>query len=133
MRRKANSLLPLEVSICEVALDLQGRGNAEFHGFAIAKLIKERDGARRLTAHGTLYKALSRMQDAGLLESRWEEPDIAARERRPQRRLYRITTAGARAVAHEHARRAGADAAVDVASKASDGALPASAAEPSAT
>jgi hypothetical protein len=29
-----------------------------------------------------------------LLESRWEDPDAAAAEARPRRRLYHITTAG---------------------------------------
>ena len=67
---------------------------AEFHGFDMAKRLQEIDKARRLTAHGTLYKALSRMEKAGLLESRWEDPQRAADERRPLRRLYRVTGAG---------------------------------------
>jgi PadR family transcriptional regulator, regulatory protein PadR len=48
----------------------------------------------RQTAHGTLYKALARLEDAGLLVSRWEDADLAAADGRPRRRLYRITTAG---------------------------------------
>jgi PadR family transcriptional regulator PadR len=69
MRRKPGTLLPIEVSVLEVGLDLLGRGVEEFHGFLIAKEMKEKDGARMLTAHETLYKALSRMQEAGLLDS----------------------------------------------------------------
>jgi PadR family transcriptional regulator, regulatory protein PadR len=91
-------LLPLEISILETAIDLRGRGEAEFHGFAVAKEIAERDAARTLTAHGTLYKALERMQRAGLLESRWEDPEIAAAEARPRRRLYHVTGLGAQAL-----------------------------------
>lgn len=70
------------------------RGAPYFHGFLIAKEIKEREDARLLTAHGTLYKALDRMQKAGLLESDWEDPVAAAREGRPRRRFYRVTAAG---------------------------------------
>ncbi|MFP5353500.1 MAG: PadR family transcriptional regulator, partial [Actinomycetota bacterium] len=65
--------------------------------FAIAKHIQEMEGARRLTAHGTLYKALDRMEKAGLLQSRWEDPSAAAEEKRPRRRFYEVTAAGARA------------------------------------
>jgi DNA-binding PadR family transcriptional regulator len=61
--------------------------------------MKDRQQARLLTAHGTLYKALDRMQRAGLLESEWEDPLIAAREGRPRRRLYRVTAVGEAAVA----------------------------------
>jgi PadR family transcriptional regulator PadR len=50
--------------------------------------------ARRLTAYGTLYKALDRMERAGYLTSRWEDPHIGAREARPRRRFYRVTLVG---------------------------------------
>ena len=98
MRRKPGTLLPIEISILETAIDLRRRGDEEFHGFAVAKEIAERDEARTLTAHGTLYKALERMQRAGLLESRWEDPEIAAPEARPRRRLYHVTGLGAQAL-----------------------------------
>lgn len=99
MRRKPGTLLPLEISILETAIDLRRRGEEEFHGFAVAKEIAECEQARTLTAHGTLYKALERMQRAGLLESRWEDPDAAAVEGRPRRRLYHVTGLGAQAIA----------------------------------
>jgi PadR family transcriptional regulator, regulatory protein PadR len=99
VRRKAGTLLPLELSVLEAAIDLRRRGEDEFHGFAVAKEIRERDEARTLTAHGTLYKALERMQRMGLLESRWEDPEAAAVEGRPRRRLYRITGLGEQALA----------------------------------
>jgi len=90
MRRKAGAILPIEESILRVAVS----SGSEFHGFEMAKQLQEVDEARRLTAHGTLYKALSRMETAGLLESQWEDPQKAADEGRPRRRLYRITGAG---------------------------------------
>jgi DNA-binding PadR family transcriptional regulator len=99
MRRKAGSLVPLELSILEAGIELVVRGAPYFHGFLIAKEIKEREDARLLTAHGTLYKALDRMQKAGLLESEWEDPVAAAAAGRPRRRLYRVTMAGEAALA----------------------------------
>jgi PadR family transcriptional regulator PadR len=97
VRRRAGELLPIEVEIIEAALALARSGEREFYGFAIAKAIKDSDGARWLTAHGTLYKALARLERGGLLESCWEAPDEAAAEGRPRRRLYRVTGAGAQA------------------------------------
>jgi DNA-binding PadR family transcriptional regulator len=47
-----------------------------------------------LIAHGTLYRALSRLEEMGLLKSRWEDPSIPARENRPGRRLYTLTALG---------------------------------------
>lgn len=102
MRRKPGQLLPLELDILDAALDLRRRGDNEFHGFAIAQEIHSRQGARQLTAHGTLYKALGRLENAGLLESRWEDPQIALEEGRPIRRLYTVTGAGEPAHATGH-------------------------------
>lgn len=102
MRRKEGTILPIEESILRVAVGL----NKEFHGFEAAKHLQEIDNARRLTAHGTLYKALSRMEKAGLLESRWEDPQHAADEGRPLRRLYRVTGAGQVALSRLEAARA---------------------------
>lgn len=99
MRRKAGSLIPLEEDILETGLALRRRGRAEFHGFLIAKEIQHERGADELTAHGTLYKALDRLERAGLLSSHWEDPDVAAEEGRPRRRLYTVTANGERALA----------------------------------
>ena len=90
MRRRQGAVLPIEESVLRIAVATQG----EFHGFEMAKELREIDDAKRLTAHGTLYKALSRMETAGLLESQWEDPQKAADEGRPRRRLYKITGAG---------------------------------------
>jgi PadR family transcriptional regulator PadR len=99
MRRKEGSLVPLEVSILEVALELRQRGIAEAHGFLLAKELRDGARARRLTAYGTLYKALDRLERAGYLASRWEDPLIAARDGRPRRRFYRVTLDGEGALA----------------------------------
>ena len=98
-------MLPIEVSILKAGIAFATSGVQEHHGFLIAKEIKEREGARLLTAHGTLYKALDRMEKAGLLVSRWEDPLIAAEENRPRRRLYQVTAAGERALANARSAR----------------------------
>jgi PadR family transcriptional regulator PadR len=99
VRRKPGTLLPLEVDILVAAVAAQRRGVPEFHGFELAKALVDGAAARSLTSHGTLYKALGRLEDRGLLASRWEDPAIAANDGRPRRRLYEVTGAGARALA----------------------------------
>jgi DNA-binding PadR family transcriptional regulator len=94
MRRKPGQLVPLELAICDAAASLRRRGVDEFHGYEIAKRIGEAADAKLLTAYGTLYRALARLESMGLLESRWEDPHIAASENRPGRRLYTLTGAG---------------------------------------
>ena len=90
MRRKPGELLPLERAICSEALNLKD----EFHGYEMAKRFQEVADSKLLIAHGTLYRALSRLEDMGLLISHWEDPRIPARENRPGRRLYSLTSLG---------------------------------------
>ena len=94
MRRKPGTLVPLEIAICESAAALRRRGIDEFHGYQIAKTIGDAAGRRLLTAYGTLYRALARLEQMGLVTSRWEDPAIPARENRPGRRLYTLTPLG---------------------------------------
>jgi PadR family transcriptional regulator, regulatory protein PadR len=92
-RRRVGALLPIEERILEAGIAF-GRAGEEFHGFALAAAMSGRDDGRGLTAHGTLYKALGRLSERGLLTSRWEDADLASAEGRPRRRLYRVTGAG---------------------------------------
>ena len=94
MRRKPGALLPLEQAILRAAIRLWRTGSAEFHGYEIARHVAEESDRRSLTAYGTLYRALSRLETMGFLESHWEDPHIAARENRPGRRLYGLTGDG---------------------------------------
>ncbi|WP_175558505.1 PadR family transcriptional regulator [Arthrobacter sp. ok362] len=75
----------------EIVKESESRGSQEY-GFSLASALSA-DG-RMLTAHGTLYKALTRMTEAGLLDARWEDADIAENQGRPRRRLYSITFSG---------------------------------------
>jgi len=93
-RRKPGTLVPLETEILGVALSMHRSGHAAFHGFGLAQTMREQSGSRALTGHGTLYKALGRLEEFGMLTSRWE--DAAAAEGRPRRRLYELTARGAR-------------------------------------
>ena len=107
MRRKAGTLVPLELAICLCAVQLRRRGRTEFHGYEIAKRLGDVADQKLLTAYGTLYRALGRLEEMGLLRSRREDPHIAARENRPGRRLYTLTAAAEGAI--EDARKAAAD------------------------
>jgi len=109
MRRRPGTLLPLEASVLETALRLRRAGEPGFHGFGIAKAIAEGQQAGALTAHGTLYKALGRLEAAGMLTSNWEDADEAAAEGRPRRRLYQVTGAAVAALA-EHRKHVQPDA-----------------------
>jgi len=106
MRRRPGAVLPLEQEILSAGVGYATSGNGEFHGYELARLLQDVSDARRLTGHGTLYKALSRMEQAGLLDSHWEDPQIAADEGRPRRRLYRVTGAGASTLSKLQAERA---------------------------
>ena len=94
MRRKPNALVPLEEAICRAALALRRGGGQEFHGYELAKQLADDEERKLLTAYGTLYRALGRLEAMGFLESRREDPGIAAQANRPGRRLYRLTALG---------------------------------------
>ena len=101
MRRKPGTLRPIEVAILNAGLRLRAQGIAEFHGFLIGKEAAELQSARALLAQGTLYRALGRLEQAGLLSSHWENPSDEAPAHRPLRRLYKVTIAGERAASEQ--------------------------------
>ncbi|UJW32154.1 PadR family transcriptional regulator [Saccharothrix sp. AJ9571] len=103
-RRKPGSLLPLETEILAAALSAERPGQNTFHGFGLAQVMREQSGSSALTSHGTLYKALGRLEEFGLLTSTWE--DAAEAEGRPRRRLYELTPKGAQVAAQAQADRA---------------------------
>jgi PadR family transcriptional regulator PadR len=88
-RRHAGTVLPLELEILERGLAMKSAD--EFYGYSIAQALSE--GGHGLTAHGTLYKALSRMVEAGLLTAEWETAIV---DGRPRRRIYAVTGDGER-------------------------------------
>lgn len=90
----------MELRVLEIAKEAE-LDRKPMYGFALASALSG-DGGKSLTGHGTLYKALARMAEAGLLETEWEDPEIAASERRPRRRLYRISSKGLAALHASH-------------------------------
>ena len=48
---------------------------------------------------GTVYPALRRLEDAGLVKSKWEKHVLAQAEARPPRKYYELTKAGREALA----------------------------------
>lgn len=103
MRRRPGEILPLEAAILDAGQLLHRAGSERFHGFALAKTLVDQGGSATLTSHGTLYKALGRLEARALLASEWEDAEAAAAEGRPRRRLYRLTGAGALALAEHRA------------------------------
>jgi DNA-binding PadR family transcriptional regulator len=74
----------------------------ERHGYAIMRETEElSDGAVALSP-GTMYAAIGRMIEQGLVEESEERPDPALDDQR--RRYYRLTNLGQRVGAAEHAR-----------------------------
>ena len=66
------------------------------HGYAIAETLRARSNGTFDLPEGTLYPALHRLEQAGLLSSRWAE--VTGR----RRRVYQLTRAGHRALAKRH-------------------------------
>ena len=94
MRRKPGALVPLEIEICICAAQFVKRGAEQFHGYEMAKQLAEATDHDSLAAYGTLYRALARLVDMGMLTSRWEDAALAADANRPRRRLYSLSAEG---------------------------------------
>jgi DNA-binding PadR family transcriptional regulator len=43
---------------------------------------------------GTVYPALRRLEEAGLVLSKWEDEDTARKDQRPARKYYELTNGG---------------------------------------
>lgn len=97
--RSPEAYLPLPPATFHILLALVER---ERHGYAIMKEVVERsEGAVRL-GPGTLYGALKRLLEAGLVEEKGERADPNMGDER--RRYYRLTGLGL-SVARAEARR----------------------------
>ncbi len=99
MRRRSGTLLPIEIAILDTAVRLRVGRNEAFHGFMMAQELRARGDQRDLAGHGTLYRALARLEAFGYLSSRWESSTQPIREHRPIRRLYSLTAEGEAALA----------------------------------
>ncbi len=94
--RDPEELLPLSPAAFHVLLAL---AEGERHGYGIIKDVESRTGGRVRMGPGTLYGAIKRMLDEGLIEESDERPDAALDDER--RRYYRLTEFGRRVAAAE--------------------------------
>ena len=65
------------------------------HGYAIVAELRRRSAGAFQLAEGTVYPALHRLEEAGLLTSRWA--DASGR----RRRVYSLTRSGRKALADQ--------------------------------
>src|SRR5687767_2080424 len=90
---------PLKPSTYYVLLAL---GDGERHGYAIMQAVDEMTGGRETILPGTLYAALARMVDGGLIEEREGPAEDASGG--PKRRYYKSTKQGLAAARAESER-----------------------------
>jgi DNA-binding PadR family transcriptional regulator len=95
--KPSDSVLPLTPISFEVLLSLL---DGERHGYAILQAVEARLAGKLPLRTGTMYRALARLMDEGLIQ----RGDLAAEDDDPRRRYYRITAHG-RATARAEARR----------------------------
>ncbi len=92
-------LLPLTPVVLNVLLAL---ADGERHGYGIMLEVKERTGGRVRLGPGTLYGAIKRLKEGGVIEESGERPDPG--EEGPddeRRRYYRLTGFGSEVLAAE--------------------------------
>lgn len=90
---------PETTTLTPLAFDiLLALASEDRHGYGIMLDIAERSGAGARPHAGTLYRAIARLVESGLVAELDERPDPDGDERR---RYYRITAAGRRAAAEE--------------------------------
>ncbi|MGB6394184.1 MAG: PadR family transcriptional regulator [Bradyrhizobium sp.] len=68
------------------------------HGYAVIQEIRRRSGGAFDLPEGTIYPALHRLEQGGLLSSRWTAGDSGR-----QRRVYSLTRSGRHALADQRA------------------------------
>lgn len=88
--------LPLTPVAFNVLLALADR---ERHGYGIILEVEERTGGEARLGPGTLYGALKRLREGGLIEESDERPDPELDDER--RRYYRLTDFGGKVLAAE--------------------------------
>src|ERR1700747_3593222 len=74
------------------------RSSGPAHGYAVIQEIQRRSGGAFQLPEGTIYPALHRLEQAGLLRSHWAKAESGR-----QRRVYALTKRGTRALADQRA------------------------------
>ncbi|MDZ4860539.1 MAG: helix-turn-helix transcriptional regulator [Candidatus Hydrogenedentes bacterium] len=78
--------------LATLVLSVIARGEA--HGYEVLRRIEDAGSGALALKEGTLYPALYRLEQAGLVSARWESGKDTRRG--PRRRIYRITSKGSR-------------------------------------
>ncbi len=94
-----HSFLPLTSVVFEVLLAL---ADGERHGYAIMQEVENRTGGAVQLRAGSLYRAVNRLLETGLVAESQQRPDPERDDER--RRYYRLTALG-RQVAQAEAQR----------------------------
>ncbi len=89
-------LLPLTPVALNVLLAL---ADGERHGYGVMLEVRERTGGRVRLGPGTLYGAIKRLKEGGVIEESGERPDPEADDER--RRYYRLSGFGGEVLAAE--------------------------------
>ena len=84
---RTDDLLPLSEPVFEILLAL---ADGPLHGYAIMREVEERTGGRVRLGPGTLYGAIRRLREQGVLE----ETEVVGDEGDERRRSYRLTGFG---------------------------------------
>ena len=89
MARRDSPTKPLSTPVLHILLAL---AEGAKHGYAIKQDVEERTGGAIRLGPGTLYEAIGRLEDAGLIS----ESTVAApaNGQEAQRRVYRLTERG---------------------------------------
>jgi DNA-binding PadR family transcriptional regulator len=95
----SNQQLPLTPAVFHILLALMDR---ERHGYGIMKEVELQTEGEMVLRPGTLYQAIKRMLDAGLVEETDDRPDPQLDDER--RRYYRVSGLGRKVAKAEVAR-----------------------------
>ena len=94
--KQPEDLLPLTPAVLNILLALAG---GERHGYGIMHEVREGTNGTVRLGPGTLYTAIKRLLEGGLIEESDERPDSEIDDQR--RRYYRLTDFGQRVVSAE--------------------------------
>jgi DNA-binding PadR family transcriptional regulator len=86
---KSHDNLPLTPAVFHILLALMDQ---ERHGYGIMKEVESQTQGEMLLRAGTLYQAIKRMLEMGLIEESAERPDPALDDER--RRYYKLSGLG---------------------------------------
>src|ERR1051326_3560215 len=101
-QKPVETFLPLTPAVFHILITL---ADGEAHGYAVMQEVGRRSGGSVRLGPGTLYGAISRLLEDGVIEESEERPDPESDDAR--RRYYRLSKFGGRVLAAETDRLSG--------------------------